>query len=112
MTKQRIAILEARADLLRFGLRKLERKVAALGVQELGPLDRMAKIDKFVREIEQALTPHWSVVADYKYVDLGTSTLAFTVPAAYLAVASESVSRTAHLVTLGANYRFDPTGAR
>jgi opacity protein-like surface antigen len=62
--------------------------------------------------IEQALTPHWSVAADYKYIDLGASTLAFTVPAAYAAVASESVSRTVHLVTLGVNYRFNSTSPR
>ena len=61
--------------------------------------------------VEQALTAHWSVGVDYKYVDLGTTAVDVTVLAAYAAAASESVSQHVHLVSLGVNYRFVPAAS-
>lgn len=61
--------------------------------------------------IEHALNAQWSVNVDYKYVDLGTRTIAFTVPGPVAAVASEPVSTHLHFVSLGLNRRFDWFGA-
>jgi opacity protein-like surface antigen len=56
---------------------------------------------------EQALTDRWSIVADYKYVDLGSATIGFPgVPAGIAAAATEAISQRYQIVTLGVNYRF------
>nr|WP_249811325.1 outer membrane beta-barrel protein [Bradyrhizobium sp. 197] len=60
--------------------------------------------------IEHALDAHWSVVGDYKYVDLGTTTVTFAnAPAPLAAVQSETIKQRYHVMTLGVNYKFDWT---
>jgi len=56
--------------------------------------------------IEHALTSRWSVNAEYKYLDLGSRSVDFTVPAAFGAVLSEAIRSQRHLLTVGVNYRF------
>jgi opacity protein-like surface antigen/outer membrane protease len=58
--------------------------------------------------IEHALNARWSVVAEYKYVDFGSRDVGFVVPAAIAAAATTAVTSRVHLMTLGANYHFDP----
>lgn len=58
--------------------------------------------------IEHALNARWSVVAEYKYVDFGSRDVGFVVPAAIAAAATTPVTSRVHLMTLGANYHFDP----
>lgn len=58
--------------------------------------------------IEHALNARWSVVAEYKYVDFGSRSVDFVVPAAIAAAATTPVTSRVHLMTLGANYHFDP----
>ena len=57
--------------------------------------------------IEHALDAHWSVLGEYKFVDLGSSTVAFAVPAPLAAVQSETIKQRYHVMTLGVNYKFD-----
>lgn len=58
--------------------------------------------------IEHALDAHWSVVGDYKYVDLGDTTVAFAnAPAPLAAAQSETIKQRYHVMTLGVNYKFD-----
>ena len=56
--------------------------------------------------IEHALGSRWSVNLEYQYVDLGSDTLGFTVPAVIAAVSSERVDTHLHITRLGMNYRF------
>jgi opacity protein-like surface antigen len=56
--------------------------------------------------IEHALTREWSVVGEYKYIDLGSATVRFAnVPAAL--VATESINQRYQAVTLGLNYKLN-----
>lgn len=56
--------------------------------------------------LEHALTANWSVNVEYKYLDFGTRTIGFEVPAAYSAVANEPIKSERQMVTMGVNYRF------
>jgi len=57
--------------------------------------------------VEQALTREWSIVAEYKYVDLSSGSVVFpTTPAAIAPVASEAINQRYQLLTLGVNYKF------
>jgi opacity protein-like surface antigen len=57
--------------------------------------------------VEQALTREWSIVAEYKYVDLGSASIGFpTTPAVIAQVASEAINQRYQLLTLGMNYKF------
>jgi opacity protein-like surface antigen len=57
--------------------------------------------------VEQALTREWSIVAEYKYVDLGSASVSFpTTPAVIAQVASEAINQRYQLLTLGVNYKF------
>jgi opacity protein-like surface antigen len=58
--------------------------------------------------VEQALTDKWSIVGEYKYVDLGSATVGFAgVPASISAVATETINQRYQLLTLGMNYKLD-----
>jgi opacity protein-like surface antigen len=47
-------------------------------------------------------------VGEYKYVDLGTTTVTFAnAPAPLAAVQSETIKQRYHVMTLGVNYKFD-----
>ena len=56
--------------------------------------------------IEHALTQRWSVNAEYKYIDLGTRTPHFDVPAALTGTGDNAVKSNRQLLTLGVNYKF------
>jgi len=56
--------------------------------------------------IEHALTQRWSVNAEYKYIDLGTRTPHFDVPAALAGTGDNAVKSNRQLLTLGVNYKF------
>lgn len=58
--------------------------------------------------IEHALNARWSVNVDYKYVDFGTRSVAFDVPAAAAAVSPNDIRSQQHLMTMGVNYHFSP----
>jgi outer membrane immunogenic protein len=56
--------------------------------------------------VEHALTREWSIVGEYKYVDLGTATARFgAAPDELEAVATERVKQNYHVLTLGLNYK-------
>jgi opacity protein-like surface antigen len=58
--------------------------------------------------IEQALTREWSIVGEYKYVDLGSATISFAgVPLALAQVATEAINQRYHLLMLGLNYKLN-----
>ena len=58
--------------------------------------------------VEHALTREWSVVGEYKYVDLGTANVSFAgVPATIAPVAREAINQRYQLVTLGLNYKLN-----
>jgi opacity protein-like surface antigen len=58
--------------------------------------------------IEQALTEKWSIVGEYKYIDLGSSTVRFAgVPGDIAEVASERINQRYQAVTLGLNYKLN-----
>lgn len=58
--------------------------------------------------IEHALDARWSIAGEYKYVDLGDTTVTFAnAPALISAVQSETISQRYHMMTLGVNYRLD-----
>ncbi|MGX4772212.1 outer membrane protein [Bradyrhizobium guangdongense] len=60
--------------------------------------------------IEHALDAHWSVVGDYKYVDLGSTPASFAnAPDPLAAVQSETIKQRYHVMTLGVNYKLDWT---
>lgn len=56
--------------------------------------------------IEHALTNRWSVTAEYRYMDFGSRTVHFDVPAGIAQVADTSIRSQRQTVTLGVNYRF------
>jgi opacity protein-like surface antigen len=57
--------------------------------------------------IEQALTREWSIVGEYKYVDLGSASVAFAgTPAVIAQVATETINQRYQMLTLGMNYKF------
>lgn len=56
--------------------------------------------------IEHALTPRWSVSAEYRYLDFGSRSVNFFVPNVIAAASTELISTQRHLVTMGVNYRF------
>lgn len=56
--------------------------------------------------IEHALTDRWSVNAEYKYLDFGSRTVHFNVPAAISDVADTSIRNQRQTLTLGVNYKF------
>jgi len=60
--------------------------------------------------LEHSLNARWSVNVDYKYVDFGTRSVAFDVPAAAAAVTPNDIKSQQHLMTLGVNYHFTPMG--
>jgi len=58
--------------------------------------------------IEQALTEKWSIVGEYKYIDLGSSTVRFAgVPDDIAEVASQRINQRYQAVTLGLNYKLN-----
>jgi opacity protein-like surface antigen len=58
--------------------------------------------------VEHALTREWSIVGEYKYVDLGSASVRFAnVPAALAPIAQEAINQRYHLVTLGMNYKLN-----
>ena len=57
--------------------------------------------------VEHALTSRWSVNVEYKYLDFGSRSVGFAVPAAIAAASNETIDTHSHLVTMGVNYRFD-----
>lgn len=58
--------------------------------------------------LEHALTPRWSAGIEYNYVDFGSRTVSFAVPAALAAATPNNISSRVHLMTLRLNYHFDP----
>lgn len=58
--------------------------------------------------LEHALNARWSVNVDYKYVDFGTRSVAFDVPAVAAAVTPNAIRSRHHLMTMGINYHFAP----
>ena len=62
--------------------------------------------------IEHALTQRWSLNAEYKYIDLGSRTPKFDVPAALVGTSDNAVRSIRQLLMLGVNYKFGlPPGA-
>jgi opacity protein-like surface antigen len=58
--------------------------------------------------IEQALTREWSIVGEYKYVDLGSTTVNFGgAPASIAQAASPSINQHYQMLTLGVNYKLN-----
>jgi opacity protein-like surface antigen len=58
--------------------------------------------------VEHALTERWSIVGEYKYVDLGSASVSFAgVPAAIAPVAREAINQRYQLLTLGMNYKLN-----
>jgi opacity protein-like surface antigen len=56
--------------------------------------------------IEQALTREWSIVGEYKYVDLGSANVSFAgVPVAIAQVATTAINQRYQVLTLGMNYK-------
>jgi opacity protein-like surface antigen len=56
--------------------------------------------------IEHSLTNKWSIVGEYRYVDLGSATVRFTeVPTAIALVATEIINQRYQVLTLGINYK-------
>ena len=62
--------------------------------------------------IEHALAPRWSVSLDYKYVDFGSRSINFALPAVAAAATPNDVTTRMHLFTLGANYHFGAMNGR
>lgn len=58
--------------------------------------------------LEHSLNARWSVNVDYKYVDFGSRSVAFDVPAVAAAVTPNNIKSHLHLMTLGVNYHFSP----
>jgi opacity protein-like surface antigen len=56
--------------------------------------------------IEHALTPRWSVNTEYKYIDLGSRTPHFDVPAALIGTGDNAVKSQRHLLMMSVNYIF------
>jgi hypothetical protein len=48
------------------------------------------------------------VNVDYKYIDFGTRSVAFDVPAVAAAVTPNNIKSQQHLMTMGINYHFTP----
>jgi opacity protein-like surface antigen len=58
--------------------------------------------------IEQALTREWSIVGEYKYVDLGSTAVSFgNAPASIAQAASPSINQHYQMLTLGVNYKLN-----
>ena len=58
--------------------------------------------------VEHALTDKWSIVGEYKYVDLGSASVSFAdVPAALAPVAREAINQRYQVLTLGMNYKLN-----
>ena len=58
--------------------------------------------------VEQALTREWSIVAEYKYVDLGSASVGFAgTPAIIAPVATEVINQRYQVQTLGMNYKLN-----
>jgi opacity protein-like surface antigen len=58
--------------------------------------------------VEQALTREWSIVGEYKYVDLGSATISLAgLPLALAQVATEAINQRYHLLMLGLNYKLN-----
>ena len=58
--------------------------------------------------VEHALTREWSVVGEYKYVDLGSSSVSFAATSAALApIAQEAINQRYQVLTLGMNYKLN-----
>jgi opacity protein-like surface antigen len=56
--------------------------------------------------VEHALTREWSIVGEYKYVDLGSASVHFgNVPPSVAPIAMESINQRYQAVTLGLNYK-------
>ena len=56
--------------------------------------------------IEQALTGQWSIVGEYKYVDLGNASVSFAgVPAALAQVGTTAINQHYQMLTVGVNYK-------
>jgi hypothetical protein len=54
------------------------------------------------------LTREWSIVGEYKYVDLGSTTVSFAnLPASIAQVASPSINQHYQMLTLGVNYKLN-----
>ena len=62
--------------------------------------------------VEHAVNSRWSVVAEYKYVDFGSRSVGFDVPAVIAAANPTSISTHMHLFTMGVNYHFSAMDAR
>ncbi len=62
--------------------------------------------------LEHSLNARWSVNVDYKYVDFGTRSVAFDVPAVAAAVTPNDIKSQQHLMTMGINYHFTPMTGR
>jgi opacity protein-like surface antigen len=58
--------------------------------------------------VEHALTREWSIVGEYKYVDLGSASVSFAgVPAALAPIALEAINQRYQVLTLGMNYKLN-----
>jgi opacity protein-like surface antigen len=58
--------------------------------------------------VEHALTEKWSIVGEYKYVDLGSASVSFAAtPAALAPIAQEAINQRYQLLTLGINYKLN-----
>lgn len=58
--------------------------------------------------LEHSLNARWSVNLDYKYIDFGSRSVAFDVPAVAAAVTPNTIKSHQHLMTMGVNYHFTP----
>jgi len=78
-----------------------------------GTLEDQATLNRFGGMlgvgIEYALTPQWSVKAEYEYLDFGRKRVTLTPAAAGIGPFDEDISQRIQLAKVGINYRLDPT---
>src|SRR5258708_25215690 len=59
--------------------------------------------------VEYALTPHWSVKAEYEYLDFGRQRTTLTPTTTIVSPFDEDIRQRIQIAQIGVNYKFDPT---
>jgi len=60
--------------------------------------------------IEYALTPQWSVKAEYQYLNFGTQRTTLSTATTVVSPFDEDIKQTIQVAEIGFNYKLDPTG--
>src|SRR5258707_14656542 len=59
--------------------------------------------------VEYALTPHWSVKAEYEYLDFGRQRTTLAPVTTIVSPFDEDIRQRIQIAEIGFNYKFDPT---